>query len=99
MSQPGPVNEPNFDALRRHLAQLRHDRGWSFDELAARSGVGRATLVALESGKPRRNPGRPATEGTLRTWFSIASALGVPLGDLTKPLYEQTGVQAVVHRS
>ncbi|WP_428833633.1 helix-turn-helix transcriptional regulator [Leucobacter alluvii] len=82
----GPVNEPNFDALRAHLSQLRHDRGWSYDELAARSGVGRATLVALESGKPRRSE-KPSTEGTLRTWFRIAQAFEVSLGDLVAPLY------------
>ncbi|WP_336653278.1 MULTISPECIES: helix-turn-helix transcriptional regulator [unclassified Leucobacter] len=83
-----PVDEPNFDALRLHLARLRNERGWSFDELAARSGVGRATLVTLESGKPRRTE-KPASEGTLRTWFRIAQALEVGLGDLVQPLYEK----------
>ncbi|WP_206541779.1 helix-turn-helix transcriptional regulator [Leucobacter japonicus] len=81
-----PVDEPNFNALRDHLAFLRHERGWSYDELAARSGVGRATLVALESGKPRRSE-KPATEGTLRTWFRIAQAFDLRIGDLVAPLY------------
>lgn len=82
-----PVPEPDFTALRLHLSQLRHERGWSFDELAARSGVGRATLVALESGKARnRNPHVPQTHGTLLTWFRIARALEVRLGDLLAPL-------------
>ncbi len=84
----GPVPEPNFAALRLHLARLRTERGWSYDELAARSGVGRATLVTLESGKPRRNPSKPATNGTLATWFRIAAALGVELGELVRPLSE-----------
>lgn len=82
-----PVRDPDFDALRLHLAKLRHARGWSYDELAARSGVGRATVVALESGRPRRNPDKPATTGTLATWFRIAEAFEVDLGDLLHPLY------------
>lgn len=82
-----PIPEPDFDALRLHLARLRHARGWSYDELAARSGVGRATLVSLESGKPRRNPEKPATTGTLATWYRIAVALEVDLGELVRPLY------------
>lgn len=81
------LHEPDFEALRRHLAQLRHQRGWSYDELAARSGVGRATLVSLESGRSRRNPDRPATTGTLATWFRIAQAFGVDIGELLQPLY------------
>lgn len=85
-SAGGPVPEPNFTALRLHLARLRIERGWSYDELAARSGVGRATLVSLESGKPRRNPDKPATTGTLATWFRIAAALEIELCELVRPL-------------
>lgn len=82
------TDEPNFDALRLHLARLRHERGWSYDELAARSGVGRSTLVSLESGKSRRNPDKPATTGTLLTWYRIARAFEVNLGDLVRPLHQ-----------
>lgn len=89
MPQTGPVPSPNFDALRLHLSRLRAERGWSFDELASRSGVGRATLVTLESGKPRRNASKPATTGTLTTWYRIARALDVDLGDLVRPLYDE----------
>lgn len=84
-----PVDEPNFDALRLHLSRLRHERGWSYDELAARSGVGRSTLVTLESGKSRRTPGTPATTGTLTTWFRIAQAFETDLGDLLRSLYDR----------
>ncbi len=35
--------------LASHLKQLRHDRGWSLDQLAERSGVSRATLSRLEN--------------------------------------------------
>ncbi|WP_082539327.1 helix-turn-helix transcriptional regulator [Microbacterium sp. Root553] len=84
---PHADDDPNFDALRLHLARLRHERGWSYDELAARSGVGRSTLVTLESGSPRRNPEKPATTGTLTTWYRIAQAFDTDLGDLLAPLH------------
>ncbi|TAJ47310.1 MAG: XRE family transcriptional regulator [Herbiconiux sp.] len=87
MPNDSPVPEPNFDALRAELARLRHDRGWSYDQLAARSGVGRATLVSMESGKPRRNPDKPASRGSLESWYRVACAFGVDLGDLLRPLY------------
>jgi transcriptional regulator with XRE-family HTH domain len=88
VAQSDYLREPNFDALRGELERLRNDRGFSFDELAARSGVGRATLVSLENGKARRNPDRPATQGTLATWFRVAQGLDVDLGDLVRALYE-----------
>ena len=72
--------------MRLRLAQLRRERGWTYDDLAARSGVGRNTLVTLESGKPRRNPDLPETHGTLLTWYRIAEAFDVTLGELLSPL-------------
>lgn len=89
MPDLSPVAQPNVAALRVHLARLRHERGWSYDELSARSGVARATIVALESAKPdkRRHQDRPATSGTLVTWWRLAQALGVDLGELLQPLY------------
>lgn len=82
-----PVAEPDFEALRLYLARLRHERGWSLDELAARSGIGRSTLATLESGRSRRTPGAPATRGNLETWFRLAQAFDVELGALLQPLY------------
>lgn len=79
--------DPDFDSLRLHLARLRHEREWSYDELAARAGIGRATLVSLESGKPRRTPGKPASRGNLETWYKIAVAFEMDLGELLRPLY------------
>ena len=89
MPNLSPVAEPNIAALRIHLARLRHERGWSYDELSARSGVARATIIALESAKPdkRRDQERPATSGTLITWWRLAQALEVDLGELLQPLY------------
>lgn len=91
MQSSGPIPEPNIDALRQRLRQLRHERGWSYDRLAAESGLGRATLVALESGNARRDrdgvPGmRPQSEGTIRTWYLVARAFGISLSEFVEAL-------------
>ena len=60
----------NLTALRVELARLRGDRGWTFDELAERSGLARRTLIDLEHGR---------TTGSLTTWHALAHASDVPL--------------------
>src|SRR5258708_24776861 len=57
-------------AVARPLQALRADRGWSLDQLAARSGVSKGVLVALEQG--RSNP-------NLATLARISDAFGVPV--------------------
>jgi len=57
-------------AVARTLQALRADRGWSLDQLTARSGVSKGVLVALEQG--RSNP-------NLATLARIADAFGVPV--------------------
>jgi transcriptional regulator with XRE-family HTH domain len=57
-------------AVARTLQALRADRGWSLDQLAARSGVSKGVLVALEQG--RSNP-------NLATLARISDAFGVPV--------------------
>ncbi len=57
-------------ALARTMQALRADRGWSLDQLAARSGVSKGVLVALEQG--RSNP-------NLATLARIGDAFGVPV--------------------
>jgi transcriptional regulator with XRE-family HTH domain len=56
--------------LARILQSLRSERGWSLDQLAARSGVSKGVLVALEQG--RSNP-------NLATLARIGDAFGVPV--------------------
>ena len=51
----------------------RGEQGRSLSELARASGIAKATLSALEAG--RGNP-------TIETLSSLATALGVPFGDL-----------------
>jgi transcriptional regulator with XRE-family HTH domain len=57
-------------AVARTLQTLRANRGWSLDQLAARSGVSKGVLVALEQG--RSNP-------NLATLARIGDAFGVPV--------------------
>ncbi|KJK34724.1 transcriptional regulator [Streptomyces variegatus] len=65
--------DPDFEALRLELARLRAARGWTYDELAARSGLARRTLIEIEQGR---------TIGTLKTWHALAHALNTPLDEL-----------------
>jgi transcriptional regulator with XRE-family HTH domain len=65
--------DPDLDALRLELARLRAAHGWTYDELAARSGLARRTLIEIEQGR---------TIGTLKTWHALAHALGTPLDEL-----------------
>ncbi|MFG3172345.1 helix-turn-helix transcriptional regulator [Streptomyces sp. NPDC048200] len=65
--------DPNLDALRLELARLRAARGWSYDELAARSGLARRTLIEIEQGR---------SIGTLKTWHALAHALSTPVEEL-----------------
>jgi transcriptional regulator with XRE-family HTH domain len=60
-------------AVARTMQALRADRGWSLDQLAARSGVSKGVLVALEQG--RSNP-------NLATLARISDAFGVPVTQL-----------------
>ncbi|WP_108999032.1 helix-turn-helix transcriptional regulator [Streptomyces rishiriensis] len=65
--------DPDFNALRIELARLRGERGWTFDELASRSGLARRTLIDLEHGR---------TTGSLTTWHTLAHTLDVSLENL-----------------
>jgi transcriptional regulator with XRE-family HTH domain len=65
----GPAHDL-ASAIARTLQSLRAERGWSLDKLAARSGVSKGVLVALE--QARSNP-------NLATLARIADAFGVPV--------------------
>ncbi|MFJ4225505.1 helix-turn-helix transcriptional regulator [Microbacterium sp. NPDC089695] len=68
-----PTRDPDFEALRLALARLRDERGWSFDELAERSGVSRRTLISMEHG---------STRGRLDSWFRVSQAFEISISDL-----------------
>lgn len=63
------------DAVARTVRSLRAAHGWSLDQLAARAGVSKGGLVALE--QARGNP-------NLGTLIRISEALGVPLTRLVQ---------------
>ena len=69
-------------ALARTLRSLRAEQGWSLDQFAARSGVSKGVLVALEQG--RTNP-------NLVTLARAGDAFGVPITRLV----EVTGESSV----
>ncbi|MFE6162126.1 helix-turn-helix transcriptional regulator [Streptomyces sp. NPDC056486] len=69
----------NLTALRLELARLRAGRGWTYDELADRSGLARRTLIEIEQGR---------TIGSLKTWHALAHALDVPVDHLLGTLCE-----------
>ena len=69
--------DPDLDALRLELARLRAVRKWSYDEVAARSGLARRTVIEIEQGR---------TIGTLRTWHALAHAFDTPLDELFSTL-------------
>lgn len=65
--------DPDFDALRLELARLRAERGWTYDQLADRTGLSRRTLIEIEQGR---------TIGTLKTWHALAHALDTSFDQL-----------------
>ncbi|MEU5134597.1 MULTISPECIES: helix-turn-helix transcriptional regulator [Streptomyces] len=71
--------EPNFEALRLRLARLRDERGWSYDDLAEKTGKSRRTLIEIEQGR---------TIGSLDTWHALGHAFEVHFADLFATLCE-----------
>ncbi len=76
------------EAINRHLGgrvkEMRNQRGWSLEALAAASGVSRSMLSQIE--REQANP-------TLAVTLRIAQAFGMTLGDLL----EMPGATSTVH--
>ncbi|WP_200214941.1 helix-turn-helix domain-containing protein [Micromonospora coerulea] len=68
-------------AVARQVHELRAARGWSFEELAGRSGVSKGMLVQIESA--RTNP-------SIATLCRVADAFGVNIARLLEPAEETT---------
>jgi putative transcriptional regulator len=62
--------------MRNRLPVLRAERGWSQAELAARLGVSRQTVNAIEKG--RYDPSLPLA-------FKIAEVFGAPIEQIFEP--------------
>jgi len=67
-------------ALANHLRTLRADRGLTLQELAAKSGVSRATLSRIENGEVS------PTAGTLG---HLATAFALPVSQLLAPMEQE----------
>jgi transcriptional regulator with XRE-family HTH domain len=80
-----PTPEAVAAAVARNTRRLRTQRGWSLDQLAARSGVSKGMLVHLE--QARTNP-------SLGTLCKVAETLGVSLAGLVE-LHEAPVVRVV----
>lgn len=76
IDHPLPAPPPDLDALRAELDRLRQTQGLTWEQLADRAGVARQTIFNV----------RGSTEGSITTWFQIAWALDVPVGDLLSHL-------------
>ncbi|MBM0228453.1 MULTISPECIES: XRE family transcriptional regulator [Micromonospora] len=68
-------------AVARQVRELRAARGWSFEELAGRSGVSKGMLVQIEGA--RTNP-------SIGTLCRVADAFGVNIAHLLEPAEERT---------
>lgn len=73
-------DEPDLTKLRAVFVAQRAARGWTYEELAERSGVSRQTLLNIASGK---------YVGDVRTWVKLARAFGVGLDELFSEVWEK----------
>lgn len=73
MDMDAPQAHIDFAALGKRLSRLREVRGWTLDELAARTGLSVSHLSRMESGD--RQP-------SLATLSVLAQAYGVKIGTL-----------------
>jgi len=69
--------DPNFKALPLEVGRLRARHGWSYDQLAERTGLSRRTLIDIEQGR---------STGSLATWHALAHAFDVPIATLIDTL-------------
>ena len=79
MSVRPPLPDPDLGRLRHSFDKARVHSGLTYDELAARTGLARRTLLDIATGR---------SVGTLRTWMLVAPALDTSLDDLTADAWD-----------
>jgi len=72
---------PNYAAVRLAAQLRRQELGLTVRQLAEVSGVPKSTLDCVLYGYQ--------SEGTTRTWFAVARALDMQVGDLLNHLHDQ----------
>ena len=77
--QPKNSAQPNFEAVRLAAHVRRQELGLSLKQLVKRSGIAESTVTGALYGYH---------EGSVRTWFFIARALDVTIGDLLNHLHD-----------
>jgi len=84
---PGdPAAERGVNPLQRLIARLLHERGWSYGEVARRSGLPRSTVYTLATTRNLVRPPRPATID------GLARGLDVPVSAVRAAAAESTGL-------
>ena len=73
------ISEPNVQAARDAFNELRDQKGITYDEIARRTGIGRTTILGVAQGR---------SVGTALTWYAMASAIGVNVGDLLNHFHD-----------
>jgi transcriptional regulator with XRE-family HTH domain len=74
-------SEQNIDQqIASRLKNLRQEQGWSLDELAAKSGISRATLSRLENAE---------VSGTASVLGKLCGAYGMPMSRLMHMVEEE----------
>lgn len=83
-ADPATAADPIHAHLCERVRRLRHERGWSLDQLSGACGVSRSMLSQIE-----RNEANP----TLAVTFRIAQAFGLSLAELV----EAPGASSSIH--
>ncbi|WP_420038432.1 helix-turn-helix transcriptional regulator [Leucobacter komagatae] len=73
--------DPDLSQLRFVLAKAREEQMLTQEELAARAGITRESVLNIGSGRSR---------GSIETWARLARALDIPLGDLISPIWSDS---------
>jgi len=80
-----PPSQPNFQALRLAAQVRRQHLGLSLRQLVAKTGIAESTITGALYGYH---------EGSVRTWWVIAQALEIPVGELLNHLHDESDTDA-----
>jgi putative transcriptional regulator len=75
------TSSPNHQAARTVLAAARVERGMTLDVLSGLAGIPRSVLTDIESGR---------SHGSITSWFALAQALELHIGELLDHLHDPT---------